>query len=113
VLRGKGGCSRHVKGNSRLHLTGQSGQIQRGDSRINISGESAHQCSKGRRNTMTLIDKAIVAILSKAFAVKDEEGQGMAEYGLILALVAVVCAAAFTLLQGGINTTLNKVTNLL
>ena len=26
---------------------------------------------------------------------QDEEGQGMAEYGLILALVAVVCIAGF------------------
>lgn len=25
---------------------------------------------------------------------KDEEGQGLAEYGLILALIAVVCVAA-------------------
>ena len=62
---------------------------------------------------MTLIDKATVAFLSMAFASKDEEGQGMAEYGLILALVAVVCAAAFTILQGGITNTLKNVTNAL
>ena len=60
---------------------------------------------------MTLIDKAIVKFLILANSAKDEEGQGMAEYGLILALVAVVCAAAFTVLQGGINNTLNTVTN--
>ena len=29
---------------------------------------------------------------------RDEEGQGLAEYGLILALIAVVCIAAVTLL---------------
>lgn len=52
-------------------------------------------------------------ILSKLRLGVDEDGQGMAEYGLILALVAVVCAAAFTLLQGGINNTLNSVTSLL
>jgi pilus assembly protein Flp/PilA len=36
-----------------------------------------------------------------------EEGQGLAEYGLILALIAVVCIAALTLLGGNISTTLN------
>ena len=39
-----------------------------------------------------------------------EEGQGLAEYGLILALVAVVCIGALTALSGGINTTLGDVT---
>lgn len=28
--------------------------------------------------------------------VREEEGQGMAEYGLILALIAIVCIVAFT-----------------
>ena len=32
---------------------------------------------------------------------QDEEGQGMAEYGLILALVAVALVGGFTALQGG------------
>ena len=33
----------------------------------------------------------------------DESGQGMAEYGLILALVAVIVAAALTTMQGGLT----------
>jgi pilus assembly protein Flp/PilA len=37
-----------------------------------------------------------------------EEGQGLAEYGLILALVAVVCIAAVTLLGGNISAVLNR-----
>jgi len=41
--------------------------------------------------------------------VKDEKGQGMVEYGLILALVAVVVAAAFTLLSGDLTTLLETV----
>ena len=50
------------------------------------------------------------AILARAAAVQTrEEGQTMAEYGLILALVAVIAAAAFTALQGGITGTLNGV----
>lgn len=39
----------------------------------------------------------------------NEEGQGMAEYGLILALVAVAAAAAFTLLSTQISTLISQV----
>jgi pilus assembly protein Flp/PilA len=42
---------------------------------------------------------------------QDEEGQGMAEYGLILALVAVALVAGFTALQGGIDGVLTGVTD--
>jgi pilus assembly protein Flp/PilA len=39
-----------------------------------------------------------------------EEGQGLAEYGLILALVAVVCIGALSALAGGISGTLGTIT---
>jgi pilus assembly protein Flp/PilA len=39
----------------------------------------------------------------------DQEGQGMAEYGLILALIAVVLIFAFTNLGDAIKAQLNKV----
>ncbi|MGE5597402.1 MAG: Flp family type IVb pilin [Hyphomicrobiales bacterium] len=39
----------------------------------------------------------------------NEEGQGLAEYGLILALIAVVCIVALTALGGNINTTLGQI----
>ena len=39
-----------------------------------------------------------------------DEGQGLAEYGLILALIAVVCIGALTALGGGISSTLGSVT---
>lgn len=39
-----------------------------------------------------------------------EEGQGLAEYGLILALIAVVCIAALTALGGGVAATLGSIT---
>ncbi|MGI6605189.1 MAG: Flp family type IVb pilin [Firmicutes bacterium] len=42
---------------------------------------------------------------------KGEEGQGMAEYGLILALVAVVVIGALRLLGQGIEANFNEVTN--
>ena len=43
----------------------------------------------------------------------NEEGQGMVEYGLILALVAVVVIGALTALGGGINGIFNSVTGTL
>lgn len=40
---------------------------------------------------------------------KDEKGQGLAEYALILALVAVACVGALGVLAGGIDVLLGKV----
>jgi len=40
---------------------------------------------------------------------KRNEGQTMAEYGIILAVVAVLCITAFAALQGGISSTLGNV----
>ena len=45
-----------------------------------------------------------------ALQTRDEEAQGLAEYGLILALIAVVCIAALTALGGGISATLGSIT---
>ncbi len=59
---------------------------------------------------MSMIDRVFVQLTSAFYGARDEEGQGLAEYGLILALVAVLCVAALTTLQGGISGTLNKVT---
>ncbi|MEW6173489.1 MAG: Flp family type IVb pilin [Bacillota bacterium] len=42
---------------------------------------------------------------------KEEEGQGMAEYGLILALVAIAVIAALTFLGGRVGNKLNEVGN--
>lgn len=39
----------------------------------------------------------------------EESGQGMVEYGLILALIAVVVIAAVTLIGQNANETFNKV----
>ena len=42
---------------------------------------------------------------------KDESGQGMAEYGLILALVAVVVIGALILLGDGISDKIGEITD--
>ncbi|GIW13864.1 MAG: hypothetical protein KatS3mg062_1303 [Tepidiforma sp.] len=44
-----------------------------------------------------------------AWQARDEEGQGLAEYGLILALIAIVCIGALTLLGSNISDALNNV----
>lgn len=40
----------------------------------------------------------------------DEQGQGLAEYALILSLVSILSIAALTALSGGINGVMAKVT---
>ena len=44
---------------------------------------------------------------------RKQEGQTMAEYGVVLAVIAVTAVVAFTALSGGISSTIGKVTNLL
>ena len=44
---------------------------------------------------------------------RKEEGQTMAEYGVVLAVIAVTAVVAFTALSGGISGSIDKVTNLL
>jgi Flp pilus assembly pilin Flp len=39
----------------------------------------------------------------------DESGQGLGEYGLILALIAVVCAAVVVIVGANIERTLSRV----
>lgn len=42
-----------------------------------------------------------------------EEGQTMAEYGIVLALITLAVVATITLLGGAINTKLNAVLNVI
>jgi Flp pilus assembly pilin Flp len=44
---------------------------------------------------------------------RKQEGQTMAEYGVVLAVIAVTAVVAFTALSGGISSTIGKVTALL
>jgi pilus assembly protein Flp/PilA len=43
--------------------------------------------------------------------VRDEEGASLAEYGLLLALIAVVCLAGMTALGTQINAMFNQVSS--
>lgn len=48
----------------------------------------------------------MISKLTRLF--KDEEGQGMTEYGLIIALVAIVVIGALVALSGSLNTIFGK-----
>ncbi len=58
---------------------------------------------------MSIIDRLFVQLLTARYGIESEEGQGLAEYGLILALIAVVCIAALTLLGTNVSAKLNAV----
>jgi Flp pilus assembly pilin Flp len=44
---------------------------------------------------------------------RKEEGQTMAEYGVVLAVITIGAVAVFTALSGGISASISKVTKLL
>ncbi|MBE0610493.1 MAG: Flp family type IVb pilin [Dehalococcoidia bacterium] len=58
---------------------------------------------------MSKIKNWAISKVAKLQTMQDEEGQGLAEYGLILALIAVVCIIALTTMGTQISATLQKV----
>jgi pilus assembly protein Flp/PilA len=52
-----------------------------------------------------------VAMQARLATRSAKKGQSLAEYGLILALVAVLCIASLQLLGGNIQTMLNNLAN--
>ncbi len=56
-----------------------------------------------------MFSKISEAVLKLFVLYKDEEGQALAEYGLILGLIAVVAIAALTLLGTSISGKLTSV----
>ena len=58
---------------------------------------------------MTFSDlKELLSIFSKR-----EEGQTMAEYGIVLAVITIAAVGVFTALSGGIQSAINNVTSIL
>ena len=66
-------------------------------------------CSKGGENEMTFSEwfNFVRAICTK------EEGQTMAEYGVVLAVITLLIVGTLTALSGGINNALNNVIGVL
>ena len=53
----------------------------------------------------------ILSTISQLLGAEREEGQGLAEYALILALIAIVAVVALIFLGGQVSTMLAKVGN--
>jgi pilus assembly protein Flp/PilA len=51
----------------------------------------------------------LISLVLAYLPVEQEEGQGMAEYGLILALIAIVVIAALTLIGGNLTGKFNEI----
>lgn len=60
---------------------------------------------------MSKIKNWAISKVAKLQTMQDEEGQGLAEYGLILALIAIVCIGALTLMGTNLSGALNRVAN--
>jgi Flp pilus assembly pilin Flp len=57
--------------------------------------------------------KAFVSIQNRLALLRDDQGQTMAEYGVVLAVITVAIVVALTALSGAIGGALNRVTALL
>ena len=57
--------------------------------------------------------KLFVSLQNRLADLRNEEGQTMAEYGVVLAVITLVIVATLLLLSGAINTALNKVVTVL
>jgi Flp pilus assembly pilin Flp len=61
------------------------------------------------RREVNYMLKLFVAIQNKIAMARDEEGQTMAEYGVILAVITVGIVVALGLLSGGIKSAIDAV----
>jgi Flp pilus assembly pilin Flp len=57
--------------------------------------------------------KLFVSLQNRLADLRNEEGQTMAEYGVVLAVITLVIVATLLLLSGQINIALSKVINTL
>ena len=55
-------------------------------------------------------DVALRGMVTMQSITTRRKGQGMVEYGLIIALVAIVLVVALTALNGGLKSTFSKIT---
>lgn len=68
-------------------------------------------CASQRIPPLPSLEGVIIQEVHPMFLLRREEGQGLAEYALILALIAVLAIAAVTFLGSNINSILSNVGN--
>jgi Flp pilus assembly pilin Flp len=56
--------------------------------------------------------QVFVSIQNRLLVLRDEQGQTMAEYGVVLAVITLVVVAGLMALSGGINGALEEVTGI-
>jgi Flp pilus assembly pilin Flp len=56
--------------------------------------------------------QVFVSIPNRLLVLRDEQGQTMAEYGVVLAVITLVVVAGLIALSGGINGALEEVTGI-
>jgi pilus assembly protein Flp/PilA len=74
--------------------------------RIRPSGLELEQ--GGEQHMWSTLYSYITALPAR-LDIRNETGQTLVEYALIIALVAILCIGALTALSGGISSELNKV----
>jgi len=89
-----------------------------GQRRIKASDDMVLSCQNSTADSISYTTKGGEQLMSKlltslqlvfARATDEEEGQGLTEYALILALIAVVAIAALHFLSSGVNSELTSV----
>jgi Flp pilus assembly pilin Flp len=68
---------------------------------------------KGGELMLKLFSFTQALVADVADALRREEGQTMAEYGVVLAVITLAVIAAITLLSGNVSNAINSVANLL
>jgi Flp pilus assembly pilin Flp len=76
-------------------------------------GFSTSRSAAARRKARLIRRREVNQVLKLFDAFKREEGQTMAEYGVVLAVITIGAVVAFTALSGGITKSIGKVTALL
>jgi pilus assembly protein Flp/PilA len=64
--------------------------------------------NRSKRSHVPFAESGVTALRSSA---ADERGQGLAEYGLILGLIAILCIVAVLFLSGNLQGLLSNVGN--
>jgi pilus assembly protein Flp/PilA len=90
------------------------GDYRSGLSRPDLSSPRRLQrSSKGVKPNMLIALMTVLQSLTARLSLRDEDGQALVEYGLLVALIAVVCVVVIGLLGNQISTAFQNIVNAL